>query len=171
MRLRLERRPSALAPMLLISDDAGALRALEFADYEARLHRLLRQQYGAYHLEKGAAPKAIGRAFDDYFAGHFDALAEVPVVTGGTRFQRTVWRALRAIPAGQTVSYGALAASLGQAGAARAVGRANGSNPVAIVVPCHRVIGATGALTGYGGGLSRKRWLLDHELRHATAGT
>ena len=83
--------------------------------------------------------------------------------TAGTPFQRAVWAALRAIPVGATTTYGAIAAALGKPGASRAVGMANGSNPVAIVVPCHRVVGANASLTGFGGGLPRKRWLLEHE--------
>ena len=98
-----------------------------------------------------------------YFAGDIEILGEVPVRAGGTPFQRTVWAALREIPPGRTTSYGQLAARLGRPGASRAVGLANGANPVAIAVPCHRVIGADGTLTGYGGGLERKRWLLEHE--------
>jgi methylated-DNA-[protein]-cysteine S-methyltransferase len=109
------------------------------------------------------------RALRAYFDGTMDALDDVPVATGGTAFQRDVWNALRTIPAGDTRSYGELAAKIGRAGASRAVGAANGANPVAIVVPCHRVIGASGAITGYAGGVANKRWLLDHERRHATA--
>jgi methylated-DNA-[protein]-cysteine S-methyltransferase len=85
------------------------------------------------------------------------------VATNGTDFQKSVWHALRAIPAGQTVTYGELARRLGQPTAMRAVGLANGANPIGIVVPCHRVVGANGTLTGYAGGLERKRWLLAHE--------
>jgi len=85
------------------------------------------------------------------------------VETGGTPFQQEVWRSLRAIPCGTTTSYGKLAAQIGRPAAVRAVGLANGANPVAVVIPCHRVIGSNGSLTGYGGGLERKRWLLDHE--------
>jgi methylated-DNA-[protein]-cysteine S-methyltransferase len=99
---------------------------------------------------------------DSYFAGspvEFD----VPLSLNGTEFQRRVWRELRAIPLGETISYGELARRLGTPGASRAVGLANGRNPVSIVVPCHRVIGADGRLTGYGGGLERKAWLLRHE--------
>src|SRR5690348_11536717 len=95
----------------------------------------------------------------EYFAGerrNFD----LPLKPAGTPFQRSVWEALRAIPYGETAGYGELAQRLGRPGAARAVGLANGRNPIAIVVPCHRVIGAAGALTGYGGGLERKRYLL-----------
>ena len=160
MRLRLERRASPAGEMLIVTDEAGAMRALDFAEYEARLHRLLKRHYGDVALEEGKAPPAIGDALDAYFE-------RVAVATAGTPFQRQVWAALRTIPAGATMSYGELAASIGRASASRAVGLANGANPVAVVVPCHRVIGADGSLTGYGGGLPRKRWLLDHERRHA----
>lgn len=99
-----------------------------------------------------------------YFAGELRDF-ELPLAARGTPFQQGVWRALRAIPYGETISYGELARRIGQPAAARAVGLANGRNPIAIVVPCHRVIGANGSLTGYGGGLARKRWLLAHESR------
>ena len=98
-----------------------------------------------------------------YLAGDLAAVDHIAVETGGTRFQQRVWRALRRIPAGRTMSYGALARALGVGAAARAVGAANGRNPIALVVPCHRLIGGDAALTGYGGGLWRKRWLLSHE--------
>jgi len=139
------------------------VRGIDFADYEARLHQLLRQQYGACSFADRAGEGATTRALAAYFAGDLDALASVPVKTAGTAFQRDVWDALRGIPPGITMSYGQLAANLGRPKASRAVGLANGSNPISIVVPCHRVIGANGALTGYGGGLDRKRWLLQHE--------
>jgi methylated-DNA-[protein]-cysteine S-methyltransferase len=156
--------------LLLVTDDDGVLRALEFADHEARMHRRLREHYGGYTLREGAAaaaPASVTRALDAYFDGSTDALADVRTATGGTPFQREVWDALGEIPPGTTVSYGQLAAGLGRAGSSRAVGAANGANPIAIVVPCHRVIGANGTLTGYGGGLPRKQWLLDHECRFA----
>ena len=91
----------------------------------------------------------------------------IPIVTGGTRFQLEAWSALRTIPAGATLTYGQQAAKIGKPKASRAIGAANGSNPIALIVPCHRVIGRSGALTGYGGGIGRKRWLLAHERRHA----
>jgi O-6-methylguanine DNA methyltransferase len=166
MHLNFERRPSPVGEMLLLSDADGALRALDFADYEPRLHALLRRHYGDFTAEPGSAPAAVIEALDRYFDGELDAIDALPTATGGTAFQRQVWTALRAIPAGATCSYGQLAAQLGRAGSSRAVGLANGANPVAIVVPCHRVIGANGGLTGYGGGLPRKQWLLDHERRH-----
>jgi methylated-DNA-[protein]-cysteine S-methyltransferase len=102
---------------------------------------------------------------DDYFAGTREVF-DVPLVLDGTEFQRQVWSALRDIPYGETRSYGQIAATIGRPGASRAVGLANGRNPVAIIVPCHRVIGASGDLTGYGGGLDRKRTLLAHERDH-----
>lgn len=164
MHLHLERRTSPVGEMLIVTDDAGVLRALDFADYEPRMNRLLRLHYRDYALDERTAPATITDAIDAYFAGDVTAIEKLPVATGGTPFQREVWTALRAIPAGATVNYGALAISIGRAGSSRAVGLANGANPIAIVVPCHRVIGANGALTGYGGGLPRKRWLLDHEM-------
>jgi O-6-methylguanine DNA methyltransferase len=154
-----------MVPMLIVTDDDGILRALEFGDHESRMDRLLRDHYGDCTLEKGAAPDSLKRTLQAYFDGDLDVLAEVRVATGGTPFQREVWNALRDIPAGTTISYGQLAAKLGRAGASRAVGSANGANPIPIVVPCHRVIGANGTLTGYGGGLAHKKWLLDHEAR------
>jgi methylated-DNA-[protein]-cysteine S-methyltransferase len=167
MRLRLDRFASPIGTILLVSDDEGALRALDFEDYASRMQTLVRRYYGEVELHDRSAPKAARRALETYFDGEIAALARVDVATGGSPFQREVWTALRAIPAGAATSYGALATKLGRPSASRAVGLANGANPIAIVVPCHRVIGANGALTGYGGGLPRKRWLLDHELRHA----
>ncbi|KPF79649.1 cysteine methyltransferase [alpha proteobacterium AAP81b] len=153
--------------LLVVTDAEGRLRALDFSDYEERMHRLLARHYGDFALAPGEAPKAVTAALDAYFAGDLSALDAVPVATGGTDFQKSVWAALRAIPAGETRGYGALAASLGKPGAARAVGLANGMNPIGIVVPCHRVIGANGTLTGYAGGVERKAWLLRHEGRLA----
>lgn len=167
MYLRLERWTSPLSPLLLVTDGDGLLRALEFADLEPRMSRLLCEHYGAHTLQDGAAPASLTRALNAYFNGEVDALDEVRTATAGTPFQRAVWNALRTIPAGTTISYGQLAATIGRAGSARAVGAANGANPIPIVVPCHRVIGANGALTGFASGLGRKRWLLDHEKRFA----
>src|SRR6202000_1579602 len=116
-------------------------------------------------LDDGAAPAQVKKALKAYFGGELTAVDELPTATGGTEFQRDVWKAVGAIPAGTTMSYGKLAAKVGRAGSARAVGAANGANPIPIVVPCHRVIGADGSLTGFGSGLPRKRWLLDHEAR------
>ncbi len=129
------------------------------------MQELLRRHYGAsgFQLREVSPPSEAARALLAYFDGNLDAIAELPTATNGTEFQRTVWSALRRIPAGRTVSYGTVAAQIGRPEAVRAVGLANGANPIAIVVRCHRVIGADASLTGYGGGLYRKRWLLVHE--------
>ncbi len=132
------------------------------------MHQLLRVHYGSYTLTSAAEPCTIGRNVQAYFDGDLGVIEDIPVQTGGTVFQREVWKALRLIPSGMTTSYGALAARIGRPKASRAVGLANGSNPVSIVVPCHRVIGANAKLTGYGGGLYRKEWLIAHEGQHTS---
>ncbi len=159
----MEQIPSPIGPMLLVTDDAGYVHALDWEDHAERMHRLMRLQEGLVKLEPRGAGSPARDAMEAYFDGVLDAIDAVPVKTGGTGFQRDVWAALRAIPTGQTTTYGSLAARLGRPKAMRAVGMANGSNPVSIIVPCHRVIGADATLTGYGGGLERKRWLLRHE--------
>jgi len=157
--------PTPIGPMLVVTDERGQLRALEWADHEARMHRLLRLHYGAQGvtLTDGEAPPSVRRPLEAYFEGELLAIEPLAVETGGTEFQRSVWSALRAIPAGETLSYGALATKIARPTAVRAVGLANGANPVGVVVPCHRVIGANASLTGYAGGIERKRWLLAHE--------
>lgn len=152
-----------MGPLLIVTDNDGVLRAIEFGADESRMERLLRNHYGDYTIQKGQAPDSLKRALEAYFNGELDALVQVKTATGGTPFQREVWKALRTIPAGTTISYGQLARKVGRKGASRAVGAANGANPIPIVVPCHRVIGADGSLTGFGGGLARKKWLLEHE--------
>jgi methylated-DNA-[protein]-cysteine S-methyltransferase len=163
--------PSPLGTILLACDGDGCLRALDWADHEARMERLLGRHYGArgYRAAPGRVPGAITGALATFFAGGLEAIDAIPVRTGGTPFQRSVWAALRRIPAGSTMTYGRLAAALGNPDGCRAVGLANGANPTGIVVPCHRVIGADAGLTGYGGGIDRKRWLLAHERRWAAA--
>lgn len=148
---------------VLVFDRDGALRALDFEDHAARTKRLLRLFYGPTPLTPRKAPAPIRAMLRRYFDGDLGALRDAPCAVAGTPFQRSVWSALRRIAPGSTTTYGALAQALGNPLASRAVGLANGSNPIGIVVPCHRVIGANGALTGYGGGLPRKRWLLRHE--------
>ena len=163
-RLLLDRMPTPIGTMLLVTDGEGYLRALDWDDYEDRLHKLMHRYYGASAaLRSGAAPDAVRGPLTAYFAGALQALGRIPAATNGTAFQHRVWTALRKIPAGTTLSYGALAKRIGHAAAVRAVGLANGANPISVVVPCHRVIGSDGTLTGYGGGLERKRWLLAHE--------
>lgn len=162
MTWRYQTMGSPIGDIFLIAR-GDALCVLDFTDYEARMRALLKRRFGEIDLAAGALPAALRHGVEAYFAGDFSRLDRIPTRTGGSAFQQRVWRALRAIPVGETTSYGAIAARIGAPGAARAVGLANGANPVAIVIPCHRVIGANGALTGYGGGLERKRWLLAHE--------
>ena len=162
-RLILDRAPSPIGELLIVTDETGLLRAVDFHDHAARLDRLLKTHYGPLRAEAGAAPAAIRTAMADYFEGRFDALNAIPWTTNGTAFQQTVWKALTQIPAGQTITYSELARRAGRPAAIRAAGHANGSNPLSIVAPCHRVIGVNGSLTGYGGGVARKRWLLAHE--------
>ena len=154
--------PSPLGTVRVVTD-GECLRALDFADYEQRMQTLLARHYGAVCLLEKRDPIGASRAVARYFAGELEALNAIPTATQGTDFQRAVWRSLCEIPAGTTISYGELARRIGKPAASRAVGLANGSNPIAIAVPCHRVIGANGDLTGYGGGMERKRWLLVHE--------
>lgn len=161
--LTLDRIDTPVGQMLVVTDAEDAVRALDFADYEPRMLRLLARHWGQVTLTPGRAPDAVRGAIAAYFSGELTALDGLTVKTAGTAFQREVWAALRAIPAGQTVSYGALAARIGRPAAVRAVGLANGKNPVGVIVPCHRVIGANGTLTGYAGGVERKRALLAHE--------
>lgn len=163
VNLRIDRISSPIGQILLVTDGEH-VRALDFADYEDRMDRLLRLHYGAAVCKPETARPVFRNLIEAYFEGDLEAITKIPVETNGTAFQRQVWKALRDIPAGKTESYGALAARIGNPGASRAVGLANGSNPVAIIVPCHRVIGSSGKLTGYGGGIDRKRWLLNHEL-------
>jgi O-6-methylguanine DNA methyltransferase len=143
----IERVPSPIGDVVL-RHDGTALLALVFDDPQPA---------------PPMADSVFARAVRAYFAGELDALEALPVRVQGTPFESAVWQMLRRIPVGQTWSYGALAAALDRPRAVRAVGRANGRNPVSLVLPCHRVIGADGRLVGYGGGLERKAWLLRHE--------
>ena len=165
LTLFVEHVPSPLGTLLLLTDGDDRVRGLEFDDHEFRFERLLRLHYGRdkTRLVDRPAPSSARLALEGYFAGDLTAIDAIEVATAGTPFQRTVWAALRAIPVGETRSYAELAAAIGRPRASRAVGLANGSNPIGIIVPCHRVIGADASLTGYGGGLHRKQWLLEHE--------
>jgi methylated-DNA-[protein]-cysteine S-methyltransferase len=165
MKLYLSRIPSPMGEMLLVTDDREQVRALDFADHKVRVYRGLREHYRTYELVERPAPAGIAAALADYFRGDLDAVKDVVTATGGSDFERRVWKALLDIPAGQTTSYGQLARSLGfeDPRAAIDVGAAIGANPVDIIVPCHRVIGSNGDIKGYAGGVHRKRWLLEHE--------
>jgi len=157
--------PTPLGAMVVVAGRDGKLRAAIWTEGDVPVHGLLTAQYGrnGYELEKARDPFGMTDALRRYFKGDLSAIDALPSAARGTEFQRLIWNALRTIPCGATISYGELARRVGRPGAARAVGLANGSNPVGIVVPCHRVIGANGTLTGYGGGIERKRWLLAHE--------
>jgi len=163
--LQTERFETPTGRMLLVTDEQGLVHALDWEDHRERTERLLGRYYRhvTLALREARTESAAKRAVVAYFAGRLDAIARLRVATSGTEFQNQVWTALREIPSGETLSYGALAKAIGRPAAVRAVGLANGSNPIAIIVPCHRVIGANASLTGYGGGLERKRWLLAHE--------
>jgi AraC family transcriptional regulator of adaptative response/methylated-DNA-[protein]-cysteine methyltransferase len=156
-----------LGSMVAVADDA-ALYLLEFENRVAltgELRRLERDS-GLIGLGSNAVLKRLVAELEDYFAGE-SAAFQLPTVQHGTVFEEAVWQALIQIPSGQTRSYGEIAEVLGQPEKSREVGRANGANKISIIVPCHRVIGADGSLVGYGGGLWRKKWLLDHERRYA----
>jgi O-6-methylguanine DNA methyltransferase len=164
-----------VGPMMALAADSAeaALVALEFV-MPARSHRLetrLRRWHPGYVAADGsnAGIERLRAWLDAYFAGTAADASALSLAPCGAPFERRVWDALLKIPAGATASYGEIAKQIGSPGAARAVGLANGANPIAIVVPCHRVIGANGTLTGYGGGLDRKEWLLNHERRWRNA--
>jgi methylated-DNA-[protein]-cysteine S-methyltransferase len=154
-----------IGKLVVIADEMGRLRAVDWIDYDDRMRRLLTRHYGADNVSLTPASQLSGpaSAIAAYFEGDLHAVDSLPTATEGTPFQKRVWQALREIPVGRTWSYRDLAKRIGHPTAVRAVGLANGANPIGIVVPCHRVIGADGSLTGYGGGLERKRWLLNHE--------
>ncbi|HTL43267.1 MAG TPA: methylated-DNA--[protein]-cysteine S-methyltransferase [Vicinamibacterales bacterium] len=159
--IRFDEIASPIGP-LTIAERAGRLCLLHFGSLDDDVLTMFDRWYRREPRERRPVPAAAA-ALARYFAGDIHAIDDVAVELNGTPFQKDVWNALRRIPAGSTVSYATLATRIGQRTAVRAVGAANGANPVAIVVPCHRVIGSDGTLTGYGGGLERKQWLLSHE--------
>jgi methylated-DNA-[protein]-cysteine S-methyltransferase len=140
----------------------GRLVALGFAEYWPTLRQRLERRFGAVAFREGDAG-GVGARLARYFAGELAAIDDLTVDPGGTPFQQKVWGQLRRVPVGSTASYGDVARAIGAPAAVRAVGLANGQNPCWLVIPCHRIIGSDGSLTGYGGGLDRKRWLLKHE--------
>ncbi|QSQ22316.1 methylated-DNA--[protein]-cysteine S-methyltransferase [Pyxidicoccus parkwayensis] len=163
--LRIDRTETPIGELVIVADREGRLRAIDWTDYEARMRQLLRLHYGegGFELVPEKNPGGLTHVMRRYFSGELGVIEGLRVETAGTPFQRSVWAALRDIPCGTTISYAELARRIGKPAAVRAVGLANGSNPVGIVVPCHRVVGSNGSLTGYGGGIERKRWLLTHE--------
>jgi methylated-DNA-[protein]-cysteine S-methyltransferase len=161
--LILDRLVTPIGTALLVTDEEGVLRAFNWTEYEPAMRAWIGRHYPKAKLIESRAPPPVRGPFEAYFKGDAEALATVPWKASGTAFQLQVWKALCTIPAGETLSYAGLAKRIGRPTAVRAVGHANGANPVAVVVPCHRVIGRDGSLTGYGGSLPRKKWLLDHE--------
>jgi methylated-DNA-[protein]-cysteine S-methyltransferase len=147
---------------LTIAERGERLCLLHFGSLDDNVLTSFERWYPREPRERRPIP-SIAAALRRYFEGDIHAIDTIGVELNGTDFQKAVWTALRRIPVGTTISYSTLAKRIGHSSAVRAVGTANGANPVAIVVPCHRVIGADGSLTGYGGGLDRKRWLLSHE--------
>src|SRR5476651_2779457 len=165
LELLIDRLATPAGEMIVIADADGNLRVIDWTEHEARMKQLLDQQYGkgTYTLTPARDPGGLSSAMRRYFKGDRSVIDKLPVKTAGTPFQRSVWKALRKIGSGRTISYAELARRIGKPKAVRAAGLANGQNPISIVVPCHRVIGSDGSLTGYGGGLPRKEWLLRHE--------
>jgi methylated-DNA-[protein]-cysteine S-methyltransferase len=165
LALLVDRLPTPIGELLIVADRAGNLRSVDWTDHEPRMRRLLDRCYGKgrYTLAPARDPGRLTAALRAYFKGDIGVIDRLPVETAGTPFQKSVWRELRRIGRGRTISYAELARRIGRPKAVRAAGLANGQNPISIVVPCHRVIGSDGTLTGYGGGLPRKKWLLEHE--------
>ena len=166
LTLLVDRLPTPIGELLIVADRSGKLCTIDWTDHEARMRQLLDRYYGkaGYALQAARDPGGLTSAMRAYFDGDIGAIDRLPVDdTVGTAFQKSIWRALRKIESGKTISYAELARRVGKPKAVRAAGLANGQNPISIVVPCHRVIGSNGTLTGYGGGLPRKKWLLEHE--------
>jgi methylated-DNA-[protein]-cysteine S-methyltransferase len=136
---------------------------VHFGPASASVRSSLQSWYPDAEIAATANPGGVVDVLQRYFGGDLESLDDIEVELNGTSFQKNVWLALRSVKAGTTMSYSQLAKQVGSPAAVRAVGAANGANPVAVVLPCHRIIGSNGSLTGYGGGLHRKRWLLDHE--------
>ncbi|MCW6538413.1 methylated-DNA--[protein]-cysteine S-methyltransferase [Yersinia ruckeri] len=161
----IDQMPTPQGELVIICDEQHNLRAIDWVDHYERLLKLLSAHNGpnTFTLTKQSNSGGLTEKMQRYFAGELTIIDTLPVKTAGTPFQRQVWQELRNIPCGTTISYGELARRIGRPTASRAVGMANGLNPISIVVPCHRVIGASGTLTGYAGGIERKRGLLVHE--------
>ena len=164
-----DRVSSPIGDLVLVVDEKGVLRMTWFDSDDKSWRRALARRYPDASLAPERNPFGLASALRAYFKGDVFILDKLKVGFSGTPFQVKVWKALRAIPAGTTTSYGALSRKIGEPKAVRAVGLANGANPIGVVVPCHRVIGSDGSLTGYGGGLPRKKWLLAHEARYAAS--
>jgi methylated-DNA-[protein]-cysteine S-methyltransferase len=166
-RFLFDRMSTPLGAAIVIADERGALRMFSWEEQAEAKGRAFHRTHPDATLVHDCDPFGLVSSLTRYFDGEIAILDGIPVAFSGTPFQRKVWTALRSIEGGATLSYGALARRIHEPHAVRAVGMANGRNPIGVVVPCHRVIGSDGTLTGYGGGLARKRWLLEHEARYA----
>ncbi len=151
-----------VGPLVAVTS-RGKLCALSFEDHDVKAEAFLARRFGPLTPLAAPDPGGVVTVLESYLEGRLDALDGIEVDPGGTDFQRRVWAELRKIPAGTTISYGELARRVGDPKACRAVAAANGANPIAVVITCHRVRAANGALWGYGGGVNRKEWLLKHE--------
>lgn len=159
--LTISQLETPIGSLTIAVDHQNRIVICEFSDHDDRVARQLARFYQGHTATKAPLQTAIANAFSAYFGGDPNALDGIVTDPVGTEFEKRVWAWLREIPSGATTSYGDMASALGSS--PRAVGRANGRNPVALIHPCHRVIGADGSLTGYAGGLERKEWLLQHE--------
>lgn len=166
LSLQLEPVSTPLGQLLVVYDHQQIVRAIDWLDYEKRMYTLLHRYYKKTTIQLSTTstkPSAIAALIHNYFDGDLYSLQSIPTAVEGTSFQKEVWSALQKIAPGHSVSYGELACSIHRPAAVRAVGLANGANPISLVIPCHRVIGQSKKLTGYAGGLNRKKWLLQHE--------
>jgi methylated-DNA-[protein]-cysteine S-methyltransferase len=161
-RFLIDKIATPVGNMVLIAEN-GVILLLEFEDATGRVLREMKARFGTADCVPTENPFGLSDIIRDYFSGNLSVIDDLKTDGGGTSFEQQVWTELRKIPTGFTQSYGDIARKLGDINLSRAVGIANGRNPIAIVVPCHRVIGSDGSLTGYGGGLHRKEWLLRHE--------
>jgi methylated-DNA-[protein]-cysteine S-methyltransferase len=162
MEIRIDEIESPIGKVVLAETD-GVLCALDFEQTREPVLGRLKRRFGEFEVSRGNGVRKFRDRVEAYFQGELHALDGLAVEPGGTAFQRKVWSALQRIPVGSTTCYSELAASIGHPAAVRAVGMANSRNPIAVVIPCHRVIGRDGSLTGYAAGIERKRWLLHHE--------
>ena len=150
---------------LTVAGRDGRVCLVHFGAADDHVSRWIRKWYPEEAVERHDDPGGAIASLEAYFAGELDALDSIAVEMKGTPFQLRTWTALRSVPAGQTATYAQIARMIEAPSAVRAVGAANGANPIAVIVPCHRIIGSNGSLTGYGGGLERKQWLIRHEQR------
>jgi methylated-DNA-[protein]-cysteine S-methyltransferase len=167
LALLVDRLQTPIGELLIVADRDGNLRTIDWTDHEARMRQLLDRYYGkgGYTLEAARDPGGLTRAMRAYFEGDLDVIDKLPVETPGTPFQRSVWRALRKIRRGRTISYAELARRIGKPKAVRAVAQACGANKIAVAIPCHRVVKNDGVLSGYRWGVERKRALLEKEAK------